>query len=221
MSDRMRVLVGPDVGLRELYAAPRLPWMRVNMVSTVDGAATGDDGTSRSIQNDTDQEVFRLVRDLCDVIVVGAGTLRAERYAPNPKPIVIVSRSGQVPENMRDAEPGKVLLATCSASPGLESAREILGPDQVMVLGQHRVDLPSMRRELEERGFREILSEGGPHLLRDLLEEGVADEVMTTIVPTVVAGRFPRITDGSPVDVRLSLHTLVESDGTLLARWLV
>ena len=217
----MRVLVGPDVGLRELYAAPRRPWLRVNMVSTVDGAATGDDGTSRSIQNDADQEVFRLVRELCDVIVVGAGTLRAECYARNPKPIVIVSRSGHVPDNMRDAEPGTVLMATFSASPGLESAREILGSDNVMVLGQHRVDLARMRQELESRGFEEILSEGGPHLLRDLLEEGVADEVMTTIVPTVVAGRFQRITDGPPVDVRLRLHTLAEEDGTLLARWLV
>ena len=217
----MRVLVGPDVGLRELYAAPRRPWLRVNMVSTVDGAAVGADGTSRSIQNEADQEVFRLARDLCDVIVVGAGTLRAERYAPNPKPIVIVSRSGRVPDHMRGAEPGTLLMATCSAAPGLESAREILGPDHVMVLGQHRVDLARMRRELESRGFEEILSEGGPHLLRDLLEEGVADEVMTTIVPTVVAGRFLRITDGPPVDVPLTLHTLAEEDGTLLARWLV
>jgi riboflavin biosynthesis pyrimidine reductase len=217
----MRVLVGPDVGLRELYAAPRRPWLRVNMVSTVDGAATGDDGTSRSIQNDADQEVFRLVRDLADVIIVGAGTLREEGYAPNPKPIVVVTRSGQVPDTMRDGEPGKVLMATCSAAPALDEAREILGDDHVMVLGQHRVDLARMRQELEGRGFEEMLSEGGPHLLRDLLEEGVADEVMTTIVPTVVAGRFPRITDGAAVDVALKLHTLAEQDGTLLARWLL
>ena len=217
----MRVLVGPEVGLRELYAAPRSPWFRVNMVSTVDGAATGDSGTSRSIQNDADQEVFHLVRDLADVLVVGAGTLRIEGYAPNPKPIVIVTRSGQVPEYMRDAEPGKVLMATCSASPGLESARDILGSEHVMVCGQHRVDLARMRTALEERGFTEILSEGGPHLLRDLLDQGVADEVMATIVPKVVAGSFLRITDGPPVEIPLRLHTLAEQDGTLLARWLV
>lgn len=221
VSDGMRVLVGPDVSLRELYAAPRRPWLRVNMVSTVDGAATGDDGTSRSIQNDADQEVFRLVRDLADVIVVGAGTLRAEGYGPNPKPIVIVSRSGQVPENMRDAEPGKVLMATCSTSDGLEKARDILGADNVLIVGQHRLDLERLRKDLEARGFSEILSEGGPHLLRDLLDQGVADEVMTTIVPKVVAGKFARITDGPPVDVPLTLHSLVEHEGTLLARWLV
>src|SRR5690349_4420553 len=113
----MRVLVGPDVGLRELYAAPKRPWLRVNMVSTVDGAATGEGDTSRSINNAVDQEVFRLVRDLADVIVVGAGTLRAEGYSPNPKPIVAVSRSADVPDTILDGEGGgPVLLATYSGA---------------------------------------------------------------------------------------------------------
>ena len=58
----MRVLVGPDVPLEELYAVPEEPWLRLNMISTVDGAATGVDGTSRTINNLVDQEVFRLLR---------------------------------------------------------------------------------------------------------------------------------------------------------------
>lgn len=217
----MRVLVGPDVPLEELYAAPAEPWLRLNMVATVDGAATGADETSRSINNQPDQEVFRLLRVGADVIVVGAGTLRKEGYKPNRLPIVAVSRSGKVPPTLRDIPPGQVLLATCARAPGLDESRELLSDEHVLVLGSHRVDLAALREALVERGFRRILCEGGPHLLRDLLDEGVADEICLTTVPRLIGGLHPRISNGPPVDVPLRLHTLVEHEGTLLARWFV
>lgn len=218
---RVRVLIGPDAPLDEVYAAPTEPWLRVNMVATLDGAATGENGTSRSINNDVDQEVFRLLRELADVVIVGAGTLRHEGYAPNPKPIVVVSRTGSVPPTLSESPPGRVLLATVGRAPGLERARELLGEENVLVLGSHRVDLAALRSRLEERGLRQLLSEGGPHLLRDLLAEGCVDELCATVVPRLIAGAHPRILDGPPVDVPLRLHTLVEQDGTLLGRWLV
>jgi riboflavin biosynthesis pyrimidine reductase len=216
----MRTLLGPDGDLREVYAAPTTPWLRVNMVSTIDGAATGETGLTASINNDVDQRVFDLLRDLADVVVIGAGTARVEGYAPLDVPLVVVSRSGHVPERLRDAAPGRVLMATCSHAAGLEESRAILGDAQVMVLGSHRVDLAHLRQALVDRGFQEILCEGGPHLLRDLLDQGVADEVACTFVPRLVSGAHPRITDGPPIDVPLRLHTLVEEDGTLLGRWL-
>ena len=216
----MRTLLGPEGDLREVYAAPETPWLRVNMVSTIDGAATGESGLTASINNEVDQRVFALLRELADVVVIGAGTARAEGYPPLDVPLVVVSRSGRVPEALRDAEPGRVLLATCSHASGLDEARAILGDAQVLVLGSHRVDLAQLKRELVDRGFREILCEGGPHLLRDLLDQGVADEVACTFVPRLVSGLHPRITDGPPIDVPLRLHTLVEEDGTLLGRWL-
>ena len=217
----MRVLLGPDVPLPELYAVPQEPWLRVNMVVTADGAATGEGGTSRSINNEADHVVFDLLRAQADVIVVGAGTLRAEGYAPNPLPIVAVSRRGLVPPTLRDSERGRALLATCSGAEGLAEARALLGEENVLVLGSHRVDLAALRKELVERGFRRILCEGGPHLLRDLVDQGCVDEVCVTTVPRLIGGTHPRITDGPPVDVPLALHTLVEDEGTLLARWFV
>src|SRR3954470_6493840 len=123
----MQVLIGADDDdLRELYAAPDQPWLRVNMVSTVDGAATGDDGTSRSINNDADKVVFDLLRDLSDALVVGAGTVRVEGYAVGRKPLVIVSRSGLVPPTQRSADRGRVLMATVSTAPYLDEARQVL-----------------------------------------------------------------------------------------------
>ena len=217
----MRVLLGDGDELPELYAAPDQPWLRVNMVATVDGAATGEDGTSRSINNGADKVVFDLLRDLSDALVVGAGTVRIEGYAVGRKPLVIVTRSGLVPPTQRSADRGQVLMATVSTAPYLDEARQVLGNDHVMVLGSHRVDLARMKDELVLRGFRHLLSEGGPHLLRDLLDQGVADELDSTVIPRVVGGGHRRITDGPPVDVPLRLNTLVEQDDTLLARWYV
>ena len=191
----VRVLVGPDTDdLGELYAAPRTPWLRVNMVSTVDGAATGESGRSGSINNAVDKVVFDHLRATADVIVVGAGTARTESYGPAARPMVVVSRSGDLPEGLRSA-------ADVSVEP-LD-------------------DAVAFKRSLVDRGWSAILCEGGPSLLRDLLAAGVVDELCTTTVPRVVAGGGPRIVAGPPVDVPLRLHTLLEQEGTLLARWFV
>jgi riboflavin biosynthesis pyrimidine reductase len=197
----VRVLVGPDTDdLAELYAAPAdrrgQPWLRVNMVTTVDGAATGESGKSGSINNAADKRVFDHLRSVADVIVVGAGTARTEGYRPTDRPIVVVSRHDEVPESLRDAPPGSVLLMPLD-------------------------DAVAFKQSLADRGWTDILCEGGPSLLRDLLAAGVVDELCTTIVPQVVGGEHRRILAGRPVDVPLTLHTLLEQDGTLLARWLV
>ena len=193
----VRVLVGPQTDdLEELYAAPRRPWLRVNMVGSVDGAATGESGRSGSLNNAADKRVFDHLRSTADVIVVGAGTARAEGYRPTDRPIVVVSRGGEPPETLRGAAPGSVLV-------------EPLGDPVVF------------KQSLVDRGWTHILCEGGPTLLGDLLAGGVVDELCTTTVPRLVGGPYPRMVQGSPVDVPLRLHTLLETDGTLLARWLV
>ncbi|MDF9716525.1 dihydrofolate reductase family protein [Nocardioides sp. ChNu-99] len=211
-----------DDQLPALYGVPAGgPWLRVNMVSTLDGAATGDSERSDSIHDAADQRVFRVLRELADVIVVGAGTAEAEGYSPAERPIVLVSRRGQVPAGLRGAEPGRVILATCAAADGLAEAREALGEDNVLVLGSHSVDLVALREQLVEQGFVHLLAEGGPHLLRDLLASRVADELCATFVPRIVAGERPRITAGPPVDAALDLQLLLEADSTLLGRWTV
>jgi riboflavin biosynthesis pyrimidine reductase len=228
----MRVLIGPTerraedatIGtdeLRDLYGVPRTPWLRATMVSTLDGAVTGESGRSGSISNDSDRRVYDLLRELADVVVVGAGTARIEGYRPADRPIVVVSRSGRLPEKLRDAEPGNVILATCQHAPELAEARRLLPSDDLLVLGSHRVDLRALRERLQERGFERLLVEGGPHLLRDLLDQGVVDELDATVVPQLVSGLHPRLTDGPPIDVPLDLRVLLEDRGTLLGRWFV
>ena len=210
-----------DAELDEAYAVPSRPWFRVNMISTLDGAATGPGGTSGAINNAADKRVFDTLRRLCDCVVVGAGTARVEGYRDLTRPLVIVSRSAAVPGQLRDAPAGRLLVATCAVGAHLEEARALLGDDQVLVLGEDEVDLAALRRALVERGLNSILGEGGPHLLRDLLAEGVVDELDLTLVPRLVAGMHPRITDGPPVDAALRPALLLDGDGTLLGRWLV
>ena len=209
-----------DPALRAHYAPLRLPWMRLNFVATVDGAVTGPDGLSESINNAADKRVFHLLRDLADAIVVGAGTVRAERYRPNPKPIVVVSRSGEVPPSLRGRQE-RLMMATCGHAPYLAQTRELIGADNVLVLGEYAPDLAMLRRELVSRGFRDLLCEGGPHLARDLLAAGAVDELCLTTVPRLIADQHLRVTAGPPVDVALRLHALLEADGTLLTRWAV
>jgi riboflavin biosynthesis pyrimidine reductase len=224
----MRILIDDDGGasgealdLEALYRPPTLPWLRVNMVSTLDGAATGESGRSGSINNTADQRVFHALRDQCDAILVGAGTARAERYRVAAVPIVVVSHRCLVPERLRNAPPGKVLLATCADSIGLDEARETLGAEHVIVTGESQVDLPAMKAALVERGFRDILCEGGPHLLRDLLDAGAVDELCLTWVPRAIGGVHPRILEGASVDIPMRLVLLLEEDDTLIGRWIV
>jgi riboflavin biosynthesis pyrimidine reductase len=225
----VRVLLGLDDArsplldhqvLADLYAAPRTPWLRVNMVSSVDGAATGESGKSGSINNAADKVVFDLLRTLSDAVVVGAGTLRAEGYRPFDKPLVAVSRRGSVPERLREAPPGSVLMATCAAAEHLAEAREVLGAEHVIVAGDAEVDLAGVVAELNGRGLVSLLSEGGPSLLADLLRADLVDELDATVVPRLVGGTGPRIVDGPRVDVPLTLAVLLEEEGTLLGRWL-
>jgi riboflavin biosynthesis pyrimidine reductase len=210
-----------DHALRSLYAVPRLPWLRANMVQTVDGAATGPNGKTGSINNPADKRVFDLLRSSADAIVVGAGTARAEGYGPVSRPIVLVSRSGSVPENLRTAPPGSVVMVTCAAAPALSKTRSLLGHDGVVVLGEDVVELGAVRPALRARGLQNLLCEGGPTLLSGLLAVGAVDELCATVVPALVGGEHPRITRGVELDVGLELGLLVEEDGTLLGRWLL
>jgi riboflavin biosynthesis pyrimidine reductase len=210
-----------DDDLAALYAPPSRPWLRANMVSTLDGAATGPDDRSGSINNEVDHSVFDTLRGAADVVVVGAGTARAEGYEPTRVPIVVVSRSGEVPPLLRDAGPGRVLLATCEASPGLSAARDELGEQDVLVVGEQDVDAAALRAALLARGHRELLAEGGPSLLADLLAAGVVDELCLTWVPRVLGGDHPVVVAGPALDVQLRPLLLLEHQGTLLGRWQV
>jgi riboflavin biosynthesis pyrimidine reductase len=210
-----------DDALRALYEPPRTPWLRVNFVSTLDGASQGSDGLSKGINNAADKRVFDILRSRADCLIVGAGTLRAEGYDVPPLPLVVVSRSGELPEGLMHASAGRVTMATVAHAPHLARSRSLLGPDGVIVLGEETVDLVALKSVLAERGWVDQLCEGGPALFGSMLQAGIVDELCLTTVPRLVAGTAIRIAGGVDVDVRLRPEVLLEEDGTLLGRWLV
>jgi len=221
-----------DDGLREVYAAPPgRAWLRVNFVASLDGAATGADGRSGSINTPADFRVFRLLRELADVVVVGAGTVRAEGYPalrdeePAAPVLAVVSNSGALPPTVEamQAPQGSALLVTRSGADAgaLHRSREVLGEDNVVISGHDEVDLVGARKALEDRGLRQILSEGGPTLFGAMLEAGVVDEVDLTWAPALVGGSHPRIVRAGDLDLTLIPVSLVEEDGSVMGRWRV
>ncbi len=210
-----------DDELAAAYTPSREPWLRVNFVSTVDGAAQGSDGISKSINNDADKRVFDALRRRADCLVVGAGTLRDEGYDVPSIPLVVVSRSADLPQTLADAPRGRILMATVASADGLAKVREELGEEHVLVLGDDEIDLALLKATLAERGWTEQLCEGGPSLFADLLAAEVVDELCWTIVPALTGGDAVRIATGAEVEVALRPALLLEQDGTLLGRWLV
>lgn len=233
--------IGPreDARLEGHYAEERLPWVRGNMIATLDGAATGADGRSGSINGAADHRVFESLRAWADVILVGAQTVRAESYRAPRTPdrllgarrrrgqtddpaLAIVTGGGDLPPAVLADEPAPWVVTTTGA-PGLGSLRRRVPRGRVLV-HEGAVDLAATVSTLVDAGLPRILTEGGPTLLGALLGAGVVDELCLTWSPRVVAGPAPRpvVAPGwfdPPVDARLG--GLLHSDGVLLGRWLL
>jgi riboflavin biosynthesis pyrimidine reductase len=203
---------GGDLDADDLEAAYAYPiertWLRLNFVSTLDGSVTDGKGHPEGLSSPSDQHVFALLRALSDVVLVGAGTARAEQYAPvRPTevdqqlrarlglaplpPIAVVSCSLDVPEALLDAGPdrARTLVLTCASAP------------------------PERAEALADR------AEVVPHLAHGLFAAGVLDELCLTMSPMVVAGQAPRLVRGAllepPLRLRLG-HVLAAGDDLLL-----
>jgi riboflavin biosynthesis pyrimidine reductase len=235
-----------DTQLDELYGWPESPWLRANMVSTIDGAAASPDGLSEGISSPADRRIFGRLRGLADVVLVGAGTARSEGYRParvkqdfadrravngqNVVPaIAVVSRSAQLDLSMplyaNPLVPTIVITSHSADSSLVDAARATC---EVIVCGQSDVDLPMAITALHERGLTRIHSEGGPRLLADLVAADLLDELLLTLSPAIAGGSFGgdgeilRILQGSPNPHGLratTLHHLIEEDSNLFASY--
>jgi len=226
-----------DDELVRLYAhAPGR--VRANFVSTVDGAATGGDGRSGTINDDADLRVFETLRALADVVLVGAGTARTEGYAELAVPprlaaardalglapaleLAVVTRSGILSERLLGAQ-RPPLVVTHAGCLRLDELRDRLGAERVLVHGENDVDLGATMVDLAGRGLTRVLTEGGPHLFASLLAANLVDELCLTTSPQLVGGHPPRIVAAhewfDPPRAAHLEHVLVEGS-TMLARW--
>jgi len=212
---------------------PGRPWVLANMVTSVDGAIAVD-GRSGGLGGEPDREMFTAVRSVPDVVLVGAGTARTERYRrPAPGPAAdLRTRRGQSPAP---------LLAVVSNSARLPADQPFLtgeGPDPLLFhpaaadlaglpggvepveVGDDAVDLAEVLRELAARGARTVLCEGGPTLLGELHAADLVDEYFVTVSPHTVGGDQVGFFAGTPAHVRaLRLHRLLAQDDVVLGTW--
>lgn len=201
--------------LGELYAYPSVAggapsWVRANMISSVDGASTLN-GLSGGMSGPADRLVFSVLRSLADVILVGAGTARAEKYRP--------VKPGELWPELRDGRAPTPPIAVVTSKLGLELGSPLLAgapegsetivltteqcPDDrraaaaahadVAVAGEDRITPAGMIDALAARGHQRILIEGGPHLLGQITAAGLLDDLCLTFSPVLEGGRAGRI----------------------------
>jgi riboflavin biosynthesis pyrimidine reductase len=224
--------------LAQAYAYPRDRWLRVNFVSSVDGAAYVN-GRSGGLSSPDDMRVFGLLRHLADVVLVGAGTARAEEYKPaRRRPGLTDLRQGR-PETARIAlvtrtlglnlvsslftetpPDARTIVITCAASDaGLRA--EAAKVADVIVAGEESVDLAEALNALEKRGLPLVLCEGGPQLFGHLTAAGLVDELCLSLSPTLAGPGASRIiagqTSGSQ-PMRLA-QVIAGDDGFLFCRY--
>lgn len=224
-----------DAALTNLYGRSDQPRLRVNFVSSLDGAVTVD-GYSAGLSGEPDKRVFGLLRMVCDALVVAAGTLRHEAYravrlnetrrawrradglAEYPTLVVVSGSLDLDPAQaaFADAPTRPIVLTHADADPppGLTDVADLLR------CGTDRVDLAAGLAALHGRGLTQLLCEGGPHLFGALTAADLVDELCLTVSP-LLAGPGPgRITAGDPAPPRhLPLrHVLAADDGVLMLR---
>jgi riboflavin-specific deaminase-like protein len=218
-------------------APPDRPYLVLNMVSTLDGRiAIG--GRSGPIGDEADRELFHGLRTQADAVMVGAGTVRAERYgrivrrpelrerrvaeglAPDPLAVIVSARLWLPPDLplLQDPDSTVVVLTASDAElpPTPARVHYLRGPAGV------ELELrPLVERLRSEYGVRSILCEGGPSLNESLVQERLVDELFLSLAPKLAGGPPLTILTGDPLPEPLTaaLVWLLEHDGHLFGRY--
>jgi riboflavin biosynthesis pyrimidine reductase len=222
--------------LEAAYAQPSGWHLRADFISTLDGVIEVD-GRSGPLGGAVDRAAFMAMRAVCDAVLIGAGTVRAENYGQVkldagarsrrcergqrevPRLAIVSARADLRPEARVFAVPGETILLTSEW--GLGRHPDLKEVADVVTCGDDRVDLGIARRELERRGLRRVCCEGGPTLLRSLLGVGLVDELCLTFTPLVAGSTHRHLTGEGllPVIAPFRLAALLEGDGMLLTRY--
>ncbi len=227
------------VGLYAYPASRGRAFVRANMVTSLDGAAQGTDGRSGTLSSPADKRVFAMLRGLADVILVGAGTARVEKYGPaeaepasaahraglgqRPTPPIAVV-SGRLALDLDgplfEATGERTIVLTSATAP--RDRRDALSEKaDVVVAGENGVDLGLALGVLADRGLRRVLCEGGPRLLGEIVVDGLLDDLCLTFAPLLRGGDAPRALNSPSAPARgMWLAHVLEEEGTLLTRWL-
>jgi riboflavin-specific deaminase-like protein len=211
------------------------PFVAANMITTLDGRASVR-GRSKDLGSDLDSEFLLKLRRRFDAVMVGAGTIRAERYGRlvrdararaereraglSRDPLaVIVSGELNLPFDapIFTEGAGRILVFTNSEEPAPETATSmsVRRFDEAISIDTVLLQLRN------EHGIRAVLCEGGPHLFGQLEAADAVDDLFLTVSPELIGGEpSPRILEGALVEPRRKrLEELLENEGELFARY--
>ena len=221
-------------------APAQRPYVVLNMVATVDGRATVA-GRTAPISSVADRQLFHALRTRADAVMVGAGTLRVERYGRlvrdadrreqrrviglQPDPLaIVVSASLDLPADLPLLQDPESRVVVITASEAVLDACAA----QVDYVRCDPVDLPlALARLRDEHGVRSILCEGGPRLNASLLADGLVDELFLTTFAVLAGGEGALTIVGdmppaqTPMPAALELRWLLEHEGELFARYVL
>ena len=210
------------------------PRLALNFATTLDGRAAID-GRSGQIGSDTDTAMLVGLRQRFDAVMIGAGTMRVEKYGriigdPAKRerreelglpgdPLVVIVGSLDLPWDapLFTEGGGEVLILTADQEgepPATATTVEVVRePDG-------RVDVAvALRRLREERDVRALLCEGGPRLHSQLQATGMADELFLTIAPKLVGAGSSILEGALPEVAELELAWLLEEGSELFGRY--
>lgn len=209
-----------EIDLRAAYDAtrpawPDRPWVSLCMVASLDGS-TVVDNTSRGLSNPTDQALLLMLRSFAQVILVGAATVREERYGPpriEGQRIAVVSRSGRLDYDSPLFASGRAAVVLPVDAPEV--------PAESVRAGVGDVDMAAAPTEMRRRWGTEVVqAEGGPTLNGLLAAADLIDELNLTVSPQISGGNGPRLTAGAPAMAhRMTLTHVLEDDGFLFTRY--
>lgn len=209
------------------------PRVAVNFATTADGRATIG-GVSGPIGSSADTEMLSRLRTRFDAVMIGAGTMRAERYGriaadpetqarrerdglPGDPLVVVVSGRLDLPwDAPLFTEGGRVLILTASEAepPETETPIEVIRHEGAVNVAE------ALRQLRQDHAVRALLCEGGPHLHYQLQEEGLVDDLFLTLAPKLAGGEAPRILEGPLHGVaELELAWLLEEHSELFLHY--
>jgi len=206
------------------------PWVMANMVTSVDGAYALA-GLSGELSSAADREIFHTLRGAADVVLVAAGTSRAERYrrpttteellpirrssglSDAPR-LVVVSKSLSIPADqpfLHGDGPDPLVLHPLSSD-----TSQVPDGVELRAVGKDTVDLELAMASLHGDGVRLVLCEGGPGLLGQLQAAHLLDELFLSVSPVLAGGEKLGIVHGAPENaVPQKLHRAWEDEGSL------
>jgi len=212
------------------------PRIAAAMISAADGRATVD-GRSAPLGHPADTALLRELRAGVDAVLVGTGTLAAERYANlldddqrarratrglSPEPLVAtIARSGRVPVDIPlFAEPNARIAVYTEAADAVIQGRGAQVDVHRFATGASSPDAV-LEHLAAERGVRCVLCEGGPTLLRALVAASCIDHLMLTLAPLLAGGGGPNVLESEPLvpPARLRLPEVHRADEHLFMHY--